>query len=67
MRQYAKRFRTAPPEAEAYLSWLTLRELLELDLSNTDTMRFRDFVRDELGSLAAPDDLRVVFVHEGNG
>ena len=64
MRGYAKRFRTTPPEAEVYLSWLTLRELLELDLSNADTMPFRDFVRDELAPLAAPDNLHVVFVHE---
>jgi hypothetical protein len=64
MRGYAKRFRTAPPRAEVYVSWLTLRELLELDPSNPDTAAFRDFVRDELSSLAAPGDLRVIFMHE---
>jgi hypothetical protein len=64
MGRYAKRFRTAPPKAEAYLSWLTLRELLELGLSNAGTMPFRDFVRGQLASLAAADDLRVVFLHE---
>jgi phytoene dehydrogenase-like protein len=64
MRGYARRFRTTPPKAEVYLSWLTLRELLELDPSDAGTMSFREFVRDELAPLAAPDDLRVVFVHE---
>jgi hypothetical protein len=64
MRGYAKRFRTAPPEVEVYLSWLTLRELLALDVSEADSTRFHDFVRDELAPLGAADDLRVVFLHE---
>jgi hypothetical protein len=64
MRGYAQRFGTAPPEGEAYLSWLTLRELLELDLGAGKAKAFRDFVRSELAPLAAADDLRVVFVYE---
>jgi hypothetical protein len=66
MRRYAKRFRTAPSAAGAYLSWLTLGELLELDLGAEATL-FRNFVRDELAPLAAADHLRVVFLHEHDG